>query len=291
MEYFFLSEGRWKVWTCFDITCYLSCLGFDCVTCPLPAEALACTCSLFTLLVGCQSSHLRGGNPSFNNSEFEFEFQLENTRKNNSFEFCHKIVNGGTLVQFVGAPWTFRQLLLETWFMDVYMGRRFHTVRCDINIRFMMFHTWHIHILFYDNTCSIKIKSKRWVNEVSELTLSYSFILFAFPARSFGKGCRFITFHRLDWDVGMTLGSSSGWFEVLQDDLVRQRIPLYDGRLWEVWQVRQWLRGQGYSEHESRARTRWWLLAFKCADVTDVHSTGIQYTSHYSFMVNPVILL
>ena len=37
--------------------------------------------------------------PWFNNSEFEFEFQLENTRKNNSFEFCHKIVNGGTLVQ------------------------------------------------------------------------------------------------------------------------------------------------------------------------------------------------
>ena len=86
----------------------------------------------------------------------------------------------------------------------------------------------YTYILFYDNTCSIKIKSKRWVNEVSELTLSYSFILFAFPARSFGKGCRFITFHSLDWDVGMTLGSSSGWFEVLQDDLVRQRIPLYE---------------------------------------------------------------
>lgn len=145
MEYFFLSEGRWKVWTCFDITCYLSCLGFDCVTCPLPAEALACTCSLFTLLVGCQSSHLRGGIRHSTIQSSSSNFNSKTLGKTTRLSFATKSsmeapsFNRGRSMDV--SPASSRDLIYGYLWMFISMGRRFHTVRCDINIRFMMFHT------------------------------------------------------------------------------------------------------------------------------------------------------
>lgn len=89
----------------------------------------------------------------------------------------------------------------------------------------------------------------------------------------------------------MTPGSSSGWFEVLQDDLVRQRIPLYEVDFEKY--------GRYDNDYVAKATVNM-NLAHVLDDGFSLSSvlmllmfiqTGIQYTSHYSFMVNTVILL
>ena len=88
----------------------------------------------------------------------------------------------------------------------------------------------------------------------------------------------------------MTLGSSSGWFEVLQEDLVRQRIPLSS-----LYQVDFEKYGRYDSDYVAKATVNMNLAhvlddGFSLSSVLMFIQKGRQYTSRYSFIGNTMIL-